>query len=270
MANLRKRYILVAAVAIVLAGIAIPVALQMASPPAEPFFLVRVLTWNVGRAYGLGDSRADTRSLDEIARTIADSDVDAAVLQEIKSPWQLDRLLEALGGEYTGGISERERTDRAIVLLVRGVGTFTPVPSKAGRPKIAATFDADARDEVTVVGVHLSAFDPLRRRAEALEIVEFVRTRPERTIVAGDFNLDARDPTSGETDRETYDAISGELRDLGATAGATALLGRRIDYVFGRPAEVVEAGPRIVLGKRHGRMDHEPLLVHVALRRRPS
>ena len=255
-----------AAIAVVLAGIAVPVALKMVAPPAEPYLLVRVLTWNVGLAYGLGDSRADPRSLDEIAQTISDADADAAVLQEIKSPLQLDRLLEALGGEYTGGISERERTDRAIVILVRGVGTFTPVPSKAGRPKIAATFDV-GETEVTVVGVHLSAFDPTRRNAEAREVLAFVRPRPEPTIVAGDFNLDPRDPAAGETDRETYALFSGELRDLGAPAGATALLGRRIDYVFARPTEVVEARPRIVVGKRHGRMDHEPLLVHVALRR---
>lgn len=257
----------IAAAAVVLAGIAVPVVLRMAEPPAEPFFLVRVLTWNVGRAYGLGDSRADPASLDEIARTIQDADADAAVLQEIKSPAQLDHLLAALGGEYTGAISERERTDRAIVLLVRGVGTFATVPSDAGRPKIAATFDVD-REVVTVVGVHVSAFDPDRRRAEALELLEYVRTRPAPTILAGDFNLDPRDRAAGDTDRGTYEYLSTELRDLGAPAGATALLGRRLDYVFARPTELVEARPRVVAGRRHGRMDHEPLLVHVALRRR--
>lgn len=270
MALLRRRTIVALVVAIVVAGIAVPVALRMGEPPAVDHFVVRVLTWNVGRAYGLGDSRADPASLDEIARTIEDADADAAVLQEIRSPAQLDHLLAALGGEYTGGISERERTDRAIVILVRGVGTFAAVPSDAGRPKLAATLDIGGRDAATVVGAHVSAFDPDRRRAEVLELIEYVRTRPGPTILAGDFNLDPLDRAAGETDRGTYGYLAAELRDLGAPAGATALLGRRLDYVFARPQEVVEARPRVVTGTRRGRMDHEPLLVHVALRRRRS
>ncbi len=267
MPRFRKRYMILTAVAIVAAGVLVPVVVRRVRPPEEPYFLVRILTWNVGRAYGLGgETRAGNEILDDVARTIQDADADAVVLQEIWSGGQLDVLLAALGGTYTGALSERERTDRAIAILVRGVGTFTPIPSKAGRPKIAATFDAAPRREVTVVGVHLSAFDPDRRHAEALEILEWVSTRPERLLLAGDFNLDPGDPAAGEKDRFTHELLKRDLLDLGAVAGSTALLGRRIDYVFGRPAEIVLARPRVVVGRRTGRMDHEPLLVHVGMR----
>ena len=90
-------------------------------------------------------------------------------------------------------------------------------------------------------------------------------------FVAGDFNFELK--ASNETnlytdnlkhDSESYSHILRYFRDLGRSAGDTAINDRRIDYIFG-PTELQRVRRVEVLrAAAVGRMDHWPLLVEVS------
>ena len=230
-----------------------------------------VLTWNVGRLHlgRLGrlvghDSRARDRAMAHVARVVEGADADVVVLQELAGPWQLHRLAARLGGglvpKWGGG-----HTDRMVGMLVRGAlrPTCEAVPLAGGRGAVSAAGEGWA-----VLGVHLEPFDAAARARQVEDLVAWVAHRPEAVVVvAGDLNLDTRHPLHQEPlDRAAFAMLTGAARgleDLGAAAGPTVLLGRRLDYVLGRgfaSSEVdVLGGVRVPLG------DHDPVRARLSL-----
>jgi endonuclease/exonuclease/phosphatase family metal-dependent hydrolase len=232
---------------------------------------VRLLTWNIGYAELEDDTRAHDKDLPAVAEVILRQDPDAVALQELTGNAQLQTLLDLLHGKYRGAVAQKGRGDRFEAVLVKDTGvTFTPVPVGA-RYALAASFRSrqDAR-EVVLLSAHADAFNAAQRRAYTEALMDWARAQSSDVFVAGDFNfeLKAANQTNLYTDNlkhdsESYSQILRYFRDLGRSAGDTAINDRRIDYIFG-PLKLDQVGRVEVLRDAAvGRMDHWPLLVEI-------
>jgi endonuclease/exonuclease/phosphatase family metal-dependent hydrolase len=231
---------------------------------------LRLLTWNIGYAELEDDTRAHDKDLPAVADVILRESPDAVALQELTGKSQLNTLLKLLQGQYHGAVAQQGKGDRFEAVLVRdAAATFTPIPA-GDRYALAVTF----RSQVVLVSAHADAFNAARRRTYTEALMDWAQARAQSATVfiGGDFNfeLKAANETNLYTDNvkhdsESYSHILGSFRDLGRTAGDTAINDRRIDYIFG-PTKLKDIGRVEVL--RHaavGRMDHRPLLVEVDL-----
>jgi endonuclease/exonuclease/phosphatase family metal-dependent hydrolase len=238
---------------------------------AEVVPSLRLLTWNIGYAELEDDTRAHDKDLPAVAEVILRQDPDAVALQELTGNAQLKSLLDLLQGKYRGAVAQKGRGDRFEAVLVKDAGvTFTPVPVGA-RYALAASFRPrqDTR-EVVLLSAHADAFNAAQRRAYTEALMDWARTQSSDVFVAGDFNfeLKAANETNIYTDNlkhdsESYSHILRYFRDLGRSAGDTAINDRRIDYIFG-PLKLGQIGRVEVLRDAAvGRMDHWPLLVEI-------
>jgi endonuclease/exonuclease/phosphatase family metal-dependent hydrolase len=257
-----------------------PIEGLVALAPAIDFtgggWRVKVLTWNVGYAYGKEDSRAHDEDLPAVARVIEAERPDVVALQELSGRRQLRSLVARLGGEYRGFLDEDGEGDRFAGILVRAPRMeFRAIRTTAGRSASAAIFRV-ARSPLTICAIssHAEAWDPAARLRYTEEILEWVRERKYDVIfLAGDFNLDVSAKQAGGlvltsdpvTDGKTYAAITRSFRDLGREGGSTAAFGRRIDYVFGRGAKLRVKRVDVLRGRRAGHMDHDPLVVDAVI-----
>ena len=236
---------------------------------------LRLLTWNIGYAELEDDTRAHDKDLPAVADVIRREDPDAVALQELTGSAQLNHLLGLLQGKYRGSIAQQGKGDRFEAILVKDAdATFTPIPAGA-RYALAASFRSRQNGrEVVLLSAHADAFNAARRRAYTEELSDWAEARAQsaNVFIAGDFNfeLKAGNETNLYTDNlkhdsESYSHILRNFRDLGRTAGDTAINDRRIDYIFG-PTQLEQVGRVEVLRDAAvGRMDHWPLLVEVSL-----
>ena len=234
---------------------------------------LRLLTWNIGYAELEDDTRAHDKDLPAVAEVILLQDPDAVALQELTGKAQLNILLGLLGGKYRGAVAQQGKGDRFEAVLVKDAGaTFTPVPVGA-RYALAASFRSRQHTrEVVFLSAHADAFNAARRRTYTEALIDWTEDRAQSSdvFIAGDFNFEfkATNETSIYTDNlkhdsESYSHILRHFRDLGRTAGDTAINDRRIDYIFG-PLKLERIGRVEVLRDAAvSRMDHWPLLVEV-------
>lgn len=237
---------------------------------------VRVLTWNIGYAYGKEDSRAQDEDLPAVARVIQVERPDVVALQELSGRRQLRGLLARLGGEYQGFLDEGGDADRFAGILVRAPKMeFRSIRTSTERNASAAIFRV-ARSPITIcaISAHAPAWKPAERLQYTEEILEWVRARKDDVVfLAGDFNFDVNARQGGgmiftsdpAVDGKTYSRLTRGFRDLGKDSGATAAFGRRIDYVFGRGEKLRVKRVDVLRGKRVGRMDHDPLVVDAVI-----
>jgi endonuclease/exonuclease/phosphatase family metal-dependent hydrolase len=258
-------------------------AVHFAEPPEskEPSSSVRVLhslrllTWNIGYAELEDDTRAHDKDLPAVAELILREDPDAVALQELTGKTQLDILLGLLHGKYRGAVAQQGKADRFEAVLVKDRGaTFIPVAVGA-RYALAASFRPRSdTPEVLLLSAHADAFNAANRRSYTEALIDWIQARPKSSevFIAGDFNfeLKAANETNLYTDNlkhdsESYSHILRYFRDLGRSAGDTAINDRRIDYIFG-PSGLEQIGRVEVLRNAAvGRMDHWPLLVEAGL-----
>ncbi len=236
---------------------------------------LRLLTWNIGYAELEDDTRAHDKDLPAVADVILRHDPDAVALQELTGKSQLDTLLNLLHGKYRGAVAQQGRGDRFEAVLVKdSSATFIPV-SVGTRYAQAASFQprGDAQ-EVLLVSAHADAFNAAQRRSYTEALTDWAKGRAQASevFIAGDFNfeLKAANETNLYTDNvkhdsESYSHILRYFRDLGRTAGDTAINDRRIDYVFGPQAIARIGRVEVLRNAAVGRMDHWPLLVEVGL-----
>ncbi|HEX5834080.1 MAG TPA: endonuclease/exonuclease/phosphatase family protein [Pyrinomonadaceae bacterium] len=234
---------------------------------------LRLLTWNIGYAELEDDTRAQEKDLPAIADVIMRHDPDAVALQELTGNAQLKSLLDLLHGKYRGAVAQKGRGDRFEAVLVKDTAaTFTPVAVGA-RYALAASFRSRGNTrEVVFLSAHADAFNAAQRRTYTEALMDWAQARMQTSevFIAGDFNfeLKAANQTNIYTDNlkhdsESYSQILRYFRDLGRSAGDTAINDRRIDYIFG-PAKVEQVGRVEVLRDAAvGRMDHWPLLVEI-------
>jgi endonuclease/exonuclease/phosphatase family metal-dependent hydrolase len=267
---------------LLLFGLMIVGAFHFAEPRASEersspntFNSLRLMTWNIGYAELEDDTRAHDKDLPAVAELILRQEPDAVALQELTGGAQLNLLLGRLKGKYRGAIAQQGKGDRFEAVLVKDAGAkFIPVPVGA-RYALAASFQSDfGGREVLLLSAHADAFNAAQRRTYTEALIDWAQSRSQSSdvFIAGDFNfeLKATNETNLYTDNvkhdsESYSHILRYFRDLGRTAGNTAINDRRIDYIFG-PSNLKQTGRVEVLRNAAvGRMDHWPLVVEVGL-----
>jgi endonuclease/exonuclease/phosphatase family metal-dependent hydrolase len=236
---------------------------------------LRLLTWNIGYAELEDDTRAHDKDLPAIAEVILREDADAVALQELTGNTQLKTLLSLLQGKYRGAVAQQGGGDRFEAVLVKDTGArFIPVPI-GDRYALGVSFKPEEdTEQVVVLSAHADAFNAARRRTYTEGLIDWAEDRAQssKVFIAGDFNfeLKAGNETNLYTDNlkhdsESYSHILRHFRDLGRSAGDTAINDRRIDYVFGPPALDHVGRVEVLRNAAVGRMDHWPLLVEVGL-----
>lgn len=227
---------------------------------------LRVMTWNVGRLYLPWDSRAADSDLQHVAAVIRDARPHVVALQELRDPRQLGRLVAALGPGWRGRIPE-DRWDRRAALLARLPAEFQGLPTSTGRTAQGALLRLHSGVELAVASLHLDAFDARRRLVQAQEILSGLRRLGSKhLLLAGDFNFDPAVAARGSNDQALYHYLTQELEDAGRRAGATTMISRRLDYVFYRSPAVKAVRAEVLRDKRIRAMDHDPVVVELALR----
>jgi endonuclease/exonuclease/phosphatase family metal-dependent hydrolase len=232
---------------------------------------IRLLCWNLGRVHFGGrvnrwlglDSRAADEDVPHVARVIAGARADVVAVQELRGEAQLERLRALLGGEWRAAAPSGDTGDRRVGLLARGaLGPAFDEVAMVGTGRAAqAAAVGDGGRRWAIASVHFDAYDARARAVQARELAAWARERGEAAVVvAGDLNLDldlARLMRRRE-DSLVFQWLARELEDLGAGAGATAIGGRRVDYVLARPG--VGGSVRVLRGRRVRLGDHDPLL----------
>jgi len=236
---------------------------------------LRLLTWNIGYAELEDDTRAHDKDLPAVAELILRQDPDAVALQELTGQPQLNILLGLLHGKYRGAVAQQGKTDRFEAVLVKdSAATFIPVAVGA-RYALAASFRPRGdTQEILVLSAHADAFNAAQRRTYTEALTDWAkgRARSSEVFIAGDFNFELKAANESNLytdnlkhDSESYSHILRDFRDLGRTAGDTAINDRRIDYIFGPPALEHIGRVEVLRDAAVGRMDHWPLLVEVGL-----
>ncbi|MCA9663996.1 MAG: endonuclease/exonuclease/phosphatase family protein [Myxococcales bacterium] len=229
---------------------------------------LRILTWNIGKIYLPLESRASDRDLGHVARVIRKSRAQVVALQEMRDPRQLGRLVAQLGSAWRGRIPE-DRYDRRAALLTTLPVRFVELPTSTGRTAQGAelTLTVDGQPlRVTLVSLHLDAFDAERRTRQAEEILSSARRlQNAQLVVAGDFNFDPAGLSPDSSDQRLYTFLTRSMVDAGRSSGATTLVARRLDYVFYSRQHVARADARVLRGQRINLMDHDPLIVELSL-----
>jgi endonuclease/exonuclease/phosphatase family metal-dependent hydrolase len=252
-----------------------PRAPEETSSSTDSVSSLRLLTWNIGYAELEDDTRAHDKDLPAVAELILRQEPDAVALQELTGKAQLNMLLGLLNGKYRGAVAQQGNGDRFEAVLVKDTGAkFIPV-AVGGRYALGASFQAGSdKHEILLLSAHADAFNAAKRRIYTEALIDWAQSRAQSSevFIAGDFNfeLKAANQTNLYTDNvkhdsESYSHILRYFRDLGRTAGDTAINDRRIDYIFG-PTTIKQTGRIEVLRDAAvGRMDHWPLLVEVGL-----
>ncbi|HEX8774299.1 MAG TPA: endonuclease/exonuclease/phosphatase family protein [Pyrinomonadaceae bacterium] len=237
---------------------------------------LRLMTWNIGYGDLEADSRAHNKDLKDVAEAIMTHDPEAVALQELTGPEQLEILLTHLKRRYRGAVCPSDKSDRVEAVLVKDQPAQFATVAAGEKCVLAATFrlKGDAT-EITLLSAHADAFSAARRRTFTGEVVDWAHQRPANSLVfiAGDFNFELRSGNQSnfftdnlKNDSESYSYVLRYFRDLGRSAGETALNERRIDYIFGPNEDaLVLRRAEVHKGAAVGRMDHFPLLVEVAL-----
>ena len=249
---------------------------ESTEPPAsvDTVNSLRLLTWNIGYAELEDDTRAHDKDLPAVADVILRHDPDAVALQELTGNTQLNTLLGLLHGKYRGAVAQG-RGDRFEAVLVKdSSATFIPVAVGARYAQAASFRPRAGAQEVLLLSAHADAFNAAQRRSYTEALTDWAKARAQSSevFIAGDFNfeLKAANETNLYTDNvkhdsESYSHILRYFRDLGRTAGDTAINDRRIDYVFGPEAIARIGRVEVLRNAAVGRMDHWPLLVEVGL-----
>ena len=248
---------------------------EQRSSSAEDIHSLRLLTWNIGYAELEDDTRAHDKDLPAVAELILRQEPDAVALQELTGNAQLKMLLGLLNGKYRGAVAQQGNGDRFEAVLVKDIeAKFIPIAA-GGRYALGASFQPGSdKHEILLLSAHADAFNAAQRRIYTEALIDWAQSRAQSSevFIAGDFNfeLKAANQTNLYTDNvkhdsESYSHILRYFRDLGRSAGDTAINDRRIDYIFG-PARLKQIGRVEVLRDAAvGRMDHWPLLVEVEL-----
>jgi endonuclease/exonuclease/phosphatase family metal-dependent hydrolase len=235
---------------------------------------LRLMSWNIGYSDLESETRARVEDLPAVAQTILSNDPDAIALQELTGEDQLKLLLAHLKNRYRGYACSFGSADRVAAVLVRDRNAlFDDVPA-GDRFAAAATFHLHKDlPEIVVVSAHADAFNSSRRRSLAEDVVDWARGRAgnHSVFVAGDFNFEVsiKNKTNlfsdnAKHDSESYNYLLKYFRDLGRTAGETAISNRRIDYVFGPLDGPAPRRAEVLREIAIGRMDHWPLVVEIA------
>lgn len=225
-----------------------------------------VISWNLGQAAPFGGA-SDPDGLDDVADVIRESAAHVACLQELDGPAHLARLLDLLGSDWRGAVSEPSGKATAIVTRVDGL-LSSPLPELAFGGPTVLRFDHGGR-QLVIASVHL----PTHSAAERASYVERVASLSAGTllVVAGDLNMDPMAfwdrvcPLFSDDraqDLRTLARLQALGDDPGAALAPTALFSRRLDAVLVTPG-LKTVAYRVLLDAARGLMDHRPVVARV-------
>lgn len=232
-----------------------------------------LLAWNIGCA-DLKASPALDRYLAHISSVINELAPDVVALQEQATPKQFEELLRLLKGRYKGKTTATN--GRGVSLLSRlPITKWEIIRTHMGWDLLAVEIETTClKKKCYVVSCYAPAGkNALNRNKICAALMDWVKSKNATTFLVGDFNfapdnwLDRHTPffsDNPELDGKTYNHIIGFADDLGKNAGATALLNRRIDYIFACPKGLTVREIQVIKNKRTGFMDHNPVFVRVA------
>lgn len=236
---------------------------------------LKVMTWNVGRARLGGDDRARWEDVPHVADVIAREKPDVVALQELAGRSQGEALSRRLRGEYRGW-AVGSRRGRSVAILLRRkhkVQNGFALETRTGRRAAVVVFELERVSQpIAIVSLHADPFNARNRRLYLEDIVWQVNQHHKGfALLAGDFNFDIvsdakRDSLNDNLthDSESYTLLTKHFLDVAKDAGTTALLNRRLDYVFAKPKDVQVVKTQ-VLKEAVGEMDHQPVVVYVDL-----
>jgi endonuclease/exonuclease/phosphatase family metal-dependent hydrolase len=240
-------------------------------PPSRPGNVLRIVTWNIGRADGprLSLQGPGASDLQQVRDTLIELDADVLILQEARSD-VTDAIARDFPGAQTAFAGSR---DGGCAVVVQGGRLVQlPVMDWSGREPVHIVFRQHNGRSLQVIGMHAdswSASERNRQIGRAVELLEDTLALPLH-VLAGDLNLDV-DLGGGKDlftedeylDVQTYNFVAERMHDAGATSGPTAEPDRRLDYVFIQTEDgqtrVRDAG--VWRGRRVGGMDHHPVVV---------
>ena len=232
---------------------------------------VWVMSWNVGAGFPFFPG-SDDNDIDRIAEIVRQHDVHVLCLQEVSSKEFLSKLQAVLGSGWKGGGSDSNGKATAVLSRIGGESESPLKDMDHGAPTVLRI--RSHKGMLQFVSCHAS---PWRKSLHRREMIEWVlhefRHSKNKTVVAGDFNIDTSrgwtflSPLLSDSlsfDRATWRALSILGRDPGFGLQATASLGRRSDWVV-VDSKMPITDYRVLESVQVGRMDHFPVLVRVGL-----
>lgn len=231
-------------------------------PLARDAGSVRIVTWNVGGSRNGAPHPFEAGDLEAVAATLRALDPDLVLLQEFHYP----RDFEALRARFDVGAGWVRAAGDVVILARRGA--FVGGSSKGNLALAEWQLDGSS---FAVAALHASAWSARARRNEIGRATELLLAiGADHHLLGGDLNLDidrrgdllSNDP---QRDAEIYNWVAERLVDAGAGSGPTAEPDRRLDYLFVSNA-LERLAARPWKGRRHGTMDHDPLVVDLRIR----
>ncbi len=229
----------------------------------------RVMTWNVGYFALSSDKNLRDLDLEQIARIIEDSDVQAVVLQEVSSPEQMNEVARSLGSNWSAHSVDTGHQGQILAILTSLPPGELREAQAGGRGILGLEIQHPSGKEIFLTGVHSP--HPARGKKKTVSSIEesFAFTQAQDSDIlmfAGDLNYQFQEDN---TDPENlYVNITEEMADSTKALGSTYYFGFRIDHIFHSPKElgvIQEESGMIDLEFRLGRVpgfrDHRPIVV---------
>ena len=220
------------------------VASGVAAQPTNDPDQLRIITWNVSWLghpdYPPAD---DVRQVERVGDVLRKQAADLYALQEIGSVRAFEAVIEALGGRYSGILTQRTAGQRLGVIYRNEVlrqlsATDAPLAGDsyvfAGRPPLFARFalrGAGEGNQLLIVILHLKAFADLESYERRLRAIELLKSHLDnepvntRLVVLGDFNDTLRESIAAERDSPLRLFRRDSLRYRVATAGLEDVAG---------------------------------------------
>ena len=237
---------------------------------------LRIVSWNVGGADGMGGHSLNDEYVPHIAAVLKRLNADLMLLQEVASAHQVQHLRRLLNGPWEVIVSPGGSRLLAI-LGQRGRLQGRPRLAQSSRT-LAAAYQTAGRPPVLLMNIHAHPYSAKERNSLIGRATDVLMSQDPGClrILAGDFNLDVaidkrRDlfTDNEHLDVETYNYLVQHLSDITRGTGSTAEPDRRLDYIFadaGR-VRVIRAGPW--RGQRVSDMDHDPVVADLQIEAKP-
>lgn len=233
----------------------------------------KVISWNTGqrfRTFGECPEPTADASLGDVASRILRWSPDVVCLQEIRSAGQLTVLLDRLGPDWHGELTDMPKSDRQVAVITpldADRTTFEEIQTTVGRCALRLTIAGPTDRTVHVVAAHANAYDREARLLYLTELLTVIEAIPggEPVLLIGDLNID---PWFGRLfvhDRASLARLHLGWRSLFQRRRHTFMRLLQLDHALLRDAGAVPAVAGVIAGTRGFRRDHAPVFATLTL-----
>lgn len=225
---------------------------------------MRLLSWNIGRVYPLGDRFPFAPLIPGIARTLNQARPDVILLHEVFGHPVRRALLARLEREYDWGMTWMPRSDReTLIFFPRGAQLETRELIAPGGRSMLVSHGRLEGCNIRIAAAHACAYAPEDRKTFFDTLLDHLDAGPPPAldILAGDFNLVYRHAQG--LDAQILEQILGTWIDTDPRGTHTFLGIARLDYVLYRHTEQIEVSTRFecLNGELQALQDHDPVVV---------